>query len=748
MTAGTGRAGGLEVVESGGSGDSREWEMGEGRVRGGRVNIVPWQEVVEEKRAGTVARGVCVGEVVRGSGVEEAGQAASSHMTVREGEHVERGCAAGVGARAVGGRGDSAAAEEWGTAGSLSRTRAQPTPICPDLPVLVAMMPGSTPSAGAAGPWAGAPSSVGSHRSAHADACASMEGHLCKEPSLIVFSGGTAFNAVAEELHEWTTAVAHVLPVSDDGGSTAEIVHIIGGPAIGDIRLRCMHLSDGSSHEARAVRRLLGHRLPLHPVQAKAEWLSIVEGEHELWGGVSDPYKEIIRAFLLHFHYQCSVGNFFFSGSRSFFRSLDAAIFLFSRVSNIPQRSLVLPCVCTNDRFTLGVELPPHTPLLPSTHASHPTFILTKAAIQLFTASNAYQLMERASRVFLLPVFLSLFLPPFSLQSSDASPPLPAPIRHVFYMSSEGTNLLHEHMASVDGIIYGIGSLFTSICPSLVPTYTPLSYHLLVLTICVHLPHFLLLSCSHYHYLARGGRSNHRTSMSQGMAECTRISQGMLCSAAHPINSLCSSLAILLFTGSFLVGEGVSSEGKARSGITCCVACFPHAPQPRMAWQVLVLNGSLDRETAGMAASDFVLAICNCLNRTFGDDSRHRLTHSVRCTRHRSHLCIPGCFQLPLTLHPFHSCSPLLWPPISDPLQSMHYVTHLIAPEGGAIPLDYERLTYLGVTSLVSPATYPLLQDVTLSCLWTAFHVIPWFPRFPVKAVLECIMVCMRLSQH
>ncbi|CAI5987405.1 unnamed protein product [Closterium sp. NIES-64] len=74
---------------------------------------------------------------------------------------------------------------------------------------------------------------------------------------------------------------------------------------------------------------------------------------------------------------------------------------------------------------------------------------------------------------------------------------------------------------------------------------------------------------------------------------------------------------------------------------------------------VLVLNGSLDRETAGMAASDFVLAICNCLNRTFGDDSSHRLTHS-----------------------------------------SMHYVTHLIAPEGGAIPLDHERLTYLGVTSV------------------------------------------------
>lgn len=34
------------------------------------------------------------------------------------------------------------------------------------------------------------------------------------------------------------------------------------------------------------------------------EWYEIVEGEHELWQGVSDPYKDTIRAFLVHFHTQ------------------------------------------------------------------------------------------------------------------------------------------------------------------------------------------------------------------------------------------------------------------------------------------------------------------------------------------------------------------------------------------------------------------------------------------------------------
>ncbi|CAI5507855.1 unnamed protein product, partial [Closterium sp. Naga37s-1] len=159
---------------------------------------------------------------------------------------------------------------------------------------------------------------------------------------------GTAFNAVAEELHEWTTAVAHVLPVSDDGGSTAEIVRVIGGPAIGDIRSRCLRLSDGSTHEARAVRRLLGHRLPLHPAQAKAErTFSLVlmcPSPSALRAFCLGPPCQILRNAGHRFCFQHgSVGNFFFSGARAFFRSLDAAIFLFSRVSNIPHRSLVLP---------------------------------------------------------------------------------------------------------------------------------------------------------------------------------------------------------------------------------------------------------------------------------------------------------------------------------------------------------------------------------------------------------------------
>ncbi|KAK7306555.1 hypothetical protein VNO77_44503 [Canavalia gladiata] len=367
------------------------------------------------------------------------------------------------------------------------------------------------------------------------------------QPALLVFSGGTAFNGVIEELKHFTTRVAHVLPVSDDGGSTAEIVRVLGGPAVGDIRSRCLRLSDQSTAEALAVRNLLGHRLPLDPLQAKSEWYSIVEGDHLLWKGVSKPYRETIRAFLVYFQNQIlrraeesfcfsngSIGNFFFAGARIFFQSLDAAIFLFLRVSDIPPESLVLPVISTNDRLTLGCELWDGTIIRGQNEISHPT-------------SGTTELIKKGS---------------FS------APALTSKIKRVFYMSSEGKNLLHEvfpmanvavleQLNNVDCIVYGMGSLFTSICPSLV--------------------------------LLR-------------------------------------------------VGEIISSR-----------SCL----------KVLVLNGTLDRETNGFSASCFITAITDALNRTYGQ---------------------PG--------------NRLQNPP-------SHYINTLLVPRGGEIPVDIECLSAQGIFDVI-----------------------------------------------
>ena len=104
-------------------------------------------------------------------------------------------------------------------------------------------------------------------------------------------------------------------------GSTAEIVRILGGPAVGDIRSRLLRLAPGTTREARAVRRLLGHRLISNTVDdddvdeatisrmAREEWLDILDGgqesyqsndnddeqsyEHPLWKDVSAPYRSV-----------------------------------------------------------------------------------------------------------------------------------------------------------------------------------------------------------------------------------------------------------------------------------------------------------------------------------------------------------------------------------------------------------------------------------------------------------------------
>lgn len=286
---------------------------------------------------------------------------------------------------------------------------------------------------------------------------------------VIVFSGGTALNSCAKQmllsLKHQTDEVTHVLPVSDDGGSTAEIVRVLGGPAVGDIRSRCLRLSSDKTKESRSVNALLGHRLSAHSAEeAKQEWYQVVEGDHPLWLGISEAYKNTIRAFLVHFQQNIlrrndarfdftngSIGNYFFAGARIFFRSLEAAIFLYSRVSGIPETCAVLPCVSTEDRLVLGAELEDGSVIRGQNEISHPL-------------SLASPLSAGAAQVD---------------KNAGTQEPLESRISRVFYLSYEGET--HEHEIAMEAnervleklrgatcVVYGMGSLYTSLCPSLV----------------------------------------------------------------------------------------------------------------------------------------------------------------------------------------------------------------------------------------------------------------------------------------
>lgn len=57
---------------------------------------------------------------------------------------------------------------------------------------------------------------------------------------IVVFSGGSAANSLVDVFNQViennSCSLSYVIPVSDNGGSSSELIRVFGGPAIGDIR--------------------------------------------------------------------------------------------------------------------------------------------------------------------------------------------------------------------------------------------------------------------------------------------------------------------------------------------------------------------------------------------------------------------------------------------------------------------------------------------------------------------------------
>jgi hypothetical protein len=101
--------------------------------------------------------------------------------------------------------------------------------------------------------------------------------------------------------------------VSDDGGSSSEILRCLGGPSIGDIRSRLirlipvpengvMDLIDERDRLAgvQAVHDLFAQRFPATCTerQVKEMWGDIIEGKSELWAGIPEDRREAMRGEL------------------------------------------------------------------------------------------------------------------------------------------------------------------------------------------------------------------------------------------------------------------------------------------------------------------------------------------------------------------------------------------------------------------------------------------------------------------
>lgn len=68
------------------------------------------------------------------------------------------------------------------------------------------------------------PSDVHGHVQSHVS-----DGNPHSKPSFLVISGGSGGNSICTAFDN----ACFVLPVSDDGGSSSEIIRVLGGPSIG-----------------------------------------------------------------------------------------------------------------------------------------------------------------------------------------------------------------------------------------------------------------------------------------------------------------------------------------------------------------------------------------------------------------------------------------------------------------------------------------------------------------------------------
>lgn len=202
---------------------------------------------------------------------------------------------------------------------------------------------------------------------------------------ITIISGGTASNSLVSIFSSLSPNISYILPISDNGGSTSELIRVVGGPAIGDLRSRITRLIPEKSE---SLRTLLSYRLSENASLAKAEWNEIVEGTHPLWFEVQSQCKELIRPFFIHVHVEllkrsrpgrefrfekANVGNLFLTGARLFCGALDPAIELFLRVTLVPSTIAVLPSLNTNFSHHISAQLDNGTIITGQSQISHPS---------------------------------------------------------------------------------------------------------------------------------------------------------------------------------------------------------------------------------------------------------------------------------------------------------------------------------------------------------------------------------------
>lgn len=268
------------------------------------------------------------------------------------------------------------------------------------------------------------------------------------------------------------------------------------------------------------------------PNQARSEWLDLVEARHLLWTFVPSATRELIRAVLNTLNLEivkrarpstsvfnfagASVGNLFLTGARLFSGSFEAGIYLLSLLCGIPDHVTVLPAINSNFTHHISAGLVDGTTIAGQVNISHPSLptslpdggpltvgatggggtdgtgeaevvpgaegsetplapvggptVFRKDPKARKRASTAVDFEDAT-----LPGSLPVLRQPQIAFSKEDEEEMPSRIARIWYINPYGHEIRPQAnpkalaaLRKAEAIIYSIGSLYTSIIPSLV----------------------------------------------------------------------------------------------------------------------------------------------------------------------------------------------------------------------------------------------------------------------------------------
>lgn len=237
------------------------------------------------------------------------------------------------------------------------------------------------------------------------------------------------------------------------------------------------------------ILNLFNHRLPPFPEPAASEFLTLLTGTSPLYRSVPTPQAMLIRSILSHLHLEilkrnrpptstfnfqsASIGNLFLTGARLFSGSFESAIYLLAIMGGVDEsKTAVLPAIISNFSHHISAGLADGSVITGQNAISHPS---EPTALNIDQANPLADLNDATIEDANLPGSLPTLRQPNIHFSKGSEEPLPARIQRLWYINPYGQEMRPSPNPKVldainvaEALIYSIGSLYTSIVPSLI----------------------------------------------------------------------------------------------------------------------------------------------------------------------------------------------------------------------------------------------------------------------------------------